>query len=66
MLHERELGGEDVTEDGENAEALADLRAVAHGEMTLAEAGLGDLSTQAGVTEDRTWPAEAERRMPTS
>ena len=52
VLHERELGGEDVTEDGENAEALADLWAVAHGEMTLAEAGLGDLSTQAGVTEE--------------
>jgi mono/diheme cytochrome c family protein len=52
VLHERELGGEDVTEDGENAEEIADLYAVAHGEMTLAEAGLGELSEAAGVTEE--------------
>jgi mono/diheme cytochrome c family protein len=52
VLHERELGGEDVAEDGENADALTDLYAVAHGEMTLAEAGLGELSEQAGVTEE--------------
>jgi mono/diheme cytochrome c family protein len=52
VLHERELGGEDVTEEGENAEALADLWAVAHGEKTLADAGLGELSEQAGVTEE--------------
>jgi mono/diheme cytochrome c family protein len=51
VLHERELGGEDVAEDGENAEALADLWAVARGEMTLAEAGIGEISEQAGVTE---------------
>jgi mono/diheme cytochrome c family protein len=52
VLYERELGGEDMTEDGENAEEIADLYAVAHGEMTLAEAGLGELSEPAGVTED--------------
>ena len=52
VLHERELGGEDVAEDGANAAELADLYAVAHGEMTLAEAGLGELSEQAGVTEE--------------
>jgi mono/diheme cytochrome c family protein len=51
VLHERELGGEDVAEDGENAEAVADLWAVARGEMPLAEAGLGELSEEAGVTE---------------
>jgi mono/diheme cytochrome c family protein len=51
VLHERELGGEDIAEDGENADALADLWAVARGEMTLAEAGLGDLSQTDGVTE---------------
>jgi mono/diheme cytochrome c family protein len=52
VLHERELGGEDVTEDGENAEEITDLYAVARGEMTLAEAGLGEVSEQAGVTEE--------------
>jgi mono/diheme cytochrome c family protein len=51
VLHERELGGEDVAEDGENAEEIADLWAVARGEMTLAEAGLGEVSEAAGVTE---------------
>jgi mono/diheme cytochrome c family protein len=52
VLYERELGGEDVTEDGENAEEITDLYAVARGDMTLAEAGLGEVSEQAGVTED--------------
>jgi mono/diheme cytochrome c family protein len=52
VLHERSLGGEDVAEDGENAEALTDLWAVARGEMTLVEAGLGELSQAAGVTEE--------------
>jgi hypothetical protein len=52
VLHERELGGEDIAEDGENAEAIADLWAVARGEMTLAEAGLGPISEEAGVTEE--------------
>jgi hypothetical protein len=49
ILHERELGGEDVAET--NPE-LADLWAVARGEMPLAEAGLGPLSEAAGLTED--------------
>lgn len=48
VLHERELAGEDVTEA--NAD-YADLWAVARGESTLAEAGLGELSEAAGVTE---------------
>jgi hypothetical protein len=52
VLHERELGGEDVAEEGENAEALADLWAVARGEMSLAEAGVGPISEQSGVTEE--------------
>ena len=47
VLHERELSGEDVTEA--NAD-YADLWAVALGEMTLAEAELGPLSEEAGVT----------------
>jgi mono/diheme cytochrome c family protein len=51
VLHERALGGDDVAEDGENAEELADLYAVALGEMTLAEAGVGPSSEAAGVTE---------------
>jgi mono/diheme cytochrome c family protein len=49
VLHERELAGdEDVTEANPD---LADLYAVARGEKTLVEAGLGPLSEQAGVTE---------------
>ncbi len=48
VLHERELGGEDVAETNPD---LADLWAVARGEMPLAEAGLGPLSEEAGVTE---------------
>jgi len=47
VLHERELSGEDVTEANED---YADLWAVALGEMTLAEAELGPLSEEAGVT----------------
>ena len=50
VLHERSLtGDEDVTEENPDYE---DLYAVAHGEMTLVEAGLGDLSDAAGVTEE--------------
>ena len=50
VLHERSLtSDEDVTEENPDYE---DLFAVAHGEMTLVEAGLGDLSTAAGVTEE--------------
>ena len=48
VLHERQLGGEDVEETNEE---YADLWAVARGEMPLAEAGLGELSEAAGVTE---------------
>jgi mono/diheme cytochrome c family protein len=48
VLHERQLGGEDVAETNPD---LTDLWAVARGEMTLAEAGLGELSEAAGVTE---------------
>jgi mono/diheme cytochrome c family protein len=51
VLHERSLSGDDVAEDGANAEAYADLYAVARGEMTLAEAELGPVSEAAGVTE---------------
>ena len=50
VLHERSLSGdEDVSEENPD---LEDLYAVAHGEMTLVEAGLGDLSVAAGVTEE--------------
>ena len=50
VLHERSLSGdEDVSEENPDYE---DLYAVAHGEMTLVEAGLGDLSVAAGVTEE--------------
>jgi mono/diheme cytochrome c family protein len=48
VLHERELSGADVSEENPDNE---DLYAVAHGEMTLAEAGLGPVSEAAGVTE---------------
>lgn len=48
VLHERELSGEDVSEANPD---YADLWAVARGEMTLAEAGLGEISETAGVTE---------------
>jgi hypothetical protein len=48
VLHERQLGGEDVAETNPD---YADLWSVARGEMTLAEAELGELSEAAGVTE---------------
>lgn len=48
VLHERSLAGEEVSEANED---YADLYAIANGEMTLAEAGLGPLSEEAGVTE---------------
>lgn len=48
VLHERELAGEDVSEA--NAD-YTELWAVARGEMTLAEAGLGEISETAGLTE---------------
>lgn len=51
VLYERSLSGDDVAVDGANAEAYADLYAVALGEMTLAEAGIGPDSEAAGVTE---------------
>jgi mono/diheme cytochrome c family protein len=50
VIHERILGGEEVAEDNED---YADLFAIARGEMTFAEAGLGPLSEEAGVPEDR-------------
>jgi mono/diheme cytochrome c family protein len=50
VLHERVLGGEEITEDSED---YADLLAIARGEMTFADAGLGPLSERAGVPEDR-------------
>jgi mono/diheme cytochrome c family protein len=49
VLHERELAGEDVSEENPDYE---DLWAVAHGEIPLAEAGLGPISEEAGVTEE--------------
>jgi mono/diheme cytochrome c family protein len=52
VLHERELGGEDQ-ETIEADEDYADLVAIAEGEMTFADAGLGPLSEEAGVTEDQ-------------
>jgi mono/diheme cytochrome c family protein len=52
VLHERELGGEDQ-ETIEADEDYADLIAIAEGEMTFADAGLGPLSEEAGVTEDQ-------------
>jgi mono/diheme cytochrome c family protein len=50
VLHERILGGEEITEESED---YADLLAIAHGELTFADAGLGPLSEAAGVPEDR-------------
>ncbi|HEX8803719.1 MAG TPA: c-type cytochrome, partial [Acidimicrobiales bacterium] len=50
VLHERVLAGEEITEDDED---YADLLAIARGEMAFADVGLGDLSTEAGVPEDR-------------
>jgi mono/diheme cytochrome c family protein len=51
VLHERVLGGEEITE--EDPGDYEDLFAIARGEMTFAEAGLGPLSQAAGVPEDR-------------
>jgi mono/diheme cytochrome c family protein len=48
VLHERGLAGDDVTEANPD---YAELYAVARGETTLADAGLGELSEAAGVTE---------------
>lgn len=47
VLHERGLSGDDVTEANPD---YAELWAVARGESTLAEAELGPLSEEAGVT----------------
>jgi mono/diheme cytochrome c family protein len=49
VLHERTLGGEEIAEDDEE---YADLFAIAAGEMTFADAGLGPESEAAGVPED--------------
>jgi mono/diheme cytochrome c family protein len=49
VLHERVLGGEEIDETSED---YADLLAIARGEMTFADAGLGPLSEAAGVSED--------------
>lgn len=51
VLYERILGGEEITE--EEPGDYEDLFAIARGEMTFAEAGLGPLSEAAGVPEDR-------------
>jgi mono/diheme cytochrome c family protein len=48
VLHERELSGEDVTEENPDN---ADIYAVARGEKTLVDVGLGPLSEAAGVTD---------------
>ncbi len=48
VLHERGLSGEDVSETNSDNE---DIYAVARGEKTLADVGLGPLSKEAGVTE---------------
>jgi mono/diheme cytochrome c family protein len=50
VLHERVLSGEEITEGDED---YADLLAIARGEMTFADAGLGPLSEAANVPEDR-------------
>jgi mono/diheme cytochrome c family protein len=52
VLHERVLGGEDQGEIEADAD-YADLIAIANGEMTFEDAGLGPLSEEAGVPEDR-------------
>jgi mono/diheme cytochrome c family protein len=51
VLHERILGGEEITEDDPGD--YEDLFAIARGEMTFADAGLGPLSQAAGVPEAR-------------
>ncbi|HEY8525220.1 MAG TPA: c-type cytochrome [Acidimicrobiales bacterium] len=50
VIYERILGGEDITEDNPD---YADLFAIARGELTFADVGLGPLSEEAGVPEDR-------------
>jgi mono/diheme cytochrome c family protein len=50
VLHERVLGGEQIDETSTD---YADLLAIANGEKTFADVGLGPLSEQAGVPEDR-------------
>jgi mono/diheme cytochrome c family protein len=50
VLHERTLGGEEIVEGDEE---YADLLAIAEGELTFQDAGLGPLSEAAGVPEDR-------------
>lgn len=50
VLHERVLGGEEIDETTED---YADLLAIANGEMTFADVGLGPLSEEAGVPEDQ-------------
>jgi mono/diheme cytochrome c family protein len=49
VIHERQLSGEEMAEDDKENE---DIFAVARGEMTLAEAGLGPISEADGVTEE--------------
>jgi mono/diheme cytochrome c family protein len=49
VMHERELSGADMSEENPDNE---DLYAVARGEMTLAEAGLGPDAERSGVTEE--------------
>jgi mono/diheme cytochrome c family protein len=50
VLHERVLGGEEIDLESED---YADLIAIAEGEMTFAEAGLGPESEEVGITEDQ-------------
>ena len=49
VMHERELSGADMSEENPDNE---ELYAVARGEMTLAEAGLGPDAERSGVTEE--------------
>jgi len=49
VMHERELSGADMSEDNPDNE---ELYAVARGEMTLAEVGLGPDAERSGVTEE--------------
>ena len=50
VLHERILGGEEIDETSED---YANLIAIAEGEMTFADVGLGPVSEEVGVPEDR-------------
>jgi mono/diheme cytochrome c family protein len=52
VIHERTLAGEEITEDATD-ERLQTLVAIANGEMTFADAELGPLSEQVGVTADQ-------------